>query len=511
MKKILLCVALLSLFIASDMLAQNHGWCGTSHESLTDAKNRVINNRALAANSNSAQVRMDIRWVPLQFHILANNDGTSTVDLMKVFEMLCALNDDYLPLDIQFYLHDDFNLIKSTSLNNNPNLSTNPLAQAIMVGNKVASAVNIYIARVIPSAGGIGNTLGFYQGGFDWIVLQRDQISAATVETVTHELGHFFSLPHPFMGWDFEPYEEATHGNPAPAFSPNGTPTENVSGNNCMTAGDAICDTEPNYLFGFTWPNCNFTPQIMDPQGVVVDPQEDNYMAYFIGCSSSFTQGQTDAINNDLDQRTALQNANDFDNTPLTDAPVLNFPINQESTPLYNIVGFDWDPVPGATSYIVQVDKTSNFGFSPSSFKFVTGTYVEFEDIFDANTSYFWRVKAIKEGSACGAVSDLQTGRFTTGGTVSTNDIKEVLNHNISPNPLSADEILNINIETNEGFDATINLYNLSGQKMREVNTTFGLGTSNYELSVANLSQGMYILSIQTETGVLNEKIVVTK
>lgn len=513
MKKILFILFTISALFSLEAIAQN-GFCGMTVEDQIIIKERMMQNRANAANS--VQIRTGVRWVPIQFHILEDNNGGNRVDAVDVLEMLCALNEDYLDQDIQFFMKHEFNFIKNSSVNANPTFTNipssgvpnNPFAQSVLSGAKVFGAINIFITKDIP--GDFGQTLGYYLPSFDYLVLRRTQVSALKVETLTHELGHFFTLPHPFLGWDGEPWEEAVHGNPAPVTSPGGVQTERVDGSNCTFAGDGFCDTKPNYLFGFSWPNCNYAGNCLDPNSEAVAPgvQEENYMAYFTGCASEFTSEQKAAIAADLDARTSLHTTLDPDITAFTDAPTQNYPIDGEETPLYNVVGFDWEPVGGATSYLVEVDRQPTFSFNPSV-KFVSGgTYVEFEDVFDANKTYYWRVKALKEGNVCGEV--LSTS-FRTGTVTGISEIKEVLAYTISPNPISAGEILNINIETNETFDAVINVYNLSGQKIKEVNTTFGFGTTNQQLSVSDMSEGMYIISIESENGVLTEKVVVTR
>ncbi|MFK7773845.1 MAG: zinc-dependent metalloprotease [Saprospiraceae bacterium] len=509
MKKTLLILFAISALFSINAIAQN-GFCGMTVEEQLIIKERMMQNRANAANS--VQVRTGVMWVPIQFHILTDNDGGNRVDIMKVLDMLCALNEDYLDQDIQYFMKDGLNFINNSSVNTNPNVggpNNNPFAQTVMVGAKVLSAINIYIVKDIPSSSP-GNTLGFYSPTFDWLVLNRSQVSAVNVETLTHELGHFFTLPHPFLGWDGEYWEEGVHGNPAPINSPGGVKTELMNGNNCTFAGDGFCDTKPNYGLGFGWSGCNYNGNCMDPNGELLATgiQENNYMAYFINCASEFTPEQKAAIAADLNSRTSLHTTIEPDITAFTDSPTQNFPIDGEDTPLFNVVGFDWEPVAGATSYVVEVDRQPNYSFEPSV-KFVSGgTYVEFEDIFDADKTYYWRVKAIKEGNVCGEV--LSTS-FRTGTVTGVREIKEVLNYTISPNPISDEETLNINIETNEAFEAVINLYNLSGQKIKEVNATFAHGTTNHQLSVGDLSEGMYIISIESENGVLTEKVVVTR
>ena len=60
-------------------------------------------------------------------------------------------------------------------------------------------------------------------------------------------------------------------------------------------------------------------------------------------------------------------------------------------------------------------------------------------------------------------------------------------------------------------FDADVRIYSTSGKLLQTQSHSFGTGTSHVELDVAGLSTGMYFLFIESESGVLNEKIIVTR
>jgi len=517
MKKILFVFLTISTLFSMETIAQS-GFCGMSIEDQIVIKEKMLQNRADALNT--VQVRTGIMWVPIQFHILEDNNGGNRVDVMNVLDMLCALNEDYLDQDIQFFMKDDFNFIKNSSVNNNPNIggqNSNPFAQTVMTGAKVLNGINIFIVKDIPGGiGGQGQILGFYSPTFDWLVLKRSEVSANKVETLTHELGHFFTLPHPFLGWDSQPWDEDTHGNPAPVNSPGGVQTERMDGSNCNFAGDGICDTNPNYSLGFGWPNCDYTGPVQDPNGVLLAPQvqEENFMAYFIGCATEFTPDQKALISMDLNspQRNYL-NAGSV--TPLSDAiataPTTQSPINGANTPFYNVVELDWSGVAGATHYFVEVDRTSTFSFAPEG-QLVTGTTAVFEDVFDENRTYYWRVKAYSAGNPCGPISSVES--FKTGvttGMVDLDEIVEVKEWKVSPNPIKSDQILNIQVVADLVFDANVKVFTTSGQLVQSQAHTFGAGTSHLELNIEGLSMGMYLLFIESESGVLNEKIVVTR
>lgn len=95
------------------------------------------------------------------------------------------------------------------------------------------------------------------------------------VGALTHELGHFFGLPHTFSG--------------------NGD--ELADGSNCETAGDRICDTpadpfnpEEDEVSDLV-KNCIFYAERKDANGKFYQPDVGNIMSYY-QCPCGFTRGQ---------------------------------------------------------------------------------------------------------------------------------------------------------------------------------------------------------------------------
>ena len=79
----------------------------------------------------------------------------------------------------------------------------------------------------------------------------------------------------------------------------------------------------------------------------------------------------------------------------------------------------------------------------------------------------------------------------------------------VSPTPLSKNAVLSLNLTTETTFDAQIKLYNVSGKLMKTEKRTFEAGFSSQTMSVSDLNSGLYILTIESEKGVLNKKIVI--
>ncbi len=132
--------------------------------------------------------------------------------------------------------------------------------------------INVYWSSVVgPPADPIcgfssGFVAGLYSGG---IMMSKDCPGA-----LSHEMGHFFGLPHTFAGSG-----------------------ELVNGSNCETAGDQICDTPADPYYDdpdIVWvdENCIFQPLFQDANGEYYRPDVGNIMSYyFCGCSS-FTYQQ---------------------------------------------------------------------------------------------------------------------------------------------------------------------------------------------------------------------------
>ena len=189
---------------------------------------------------------------------------------------------------------------------------------------------------------------------------------------------------HPFHGWGDEgapPYDETYEGKPAPFFAPDPNftrdriLTENADGSNCDVAGDMICDTPAEYLYfsAIDQSRCRYTKAMLDPKGVQIAPDASLIMGYFLeGCISRFTEEQVALMKADLqsNRRRSLRA-----NTPppineITGSPTLIDPIAQKETANYNKVLLRWEPTPNATSYLVEVHRTSSF--SSSSTRIVT-------------------------------------------------------------------------------------------------------------------------------------------
>jgi hypothetical protein len=140
----------------------------------------------------------------------------------------------------------------------------------------VKNRINVYYVEdiLIPEgAAGYAALGGITSMNSQGIVLKKPDNSTGVT---THELGHYFGLPHTFMGT---------------------TTTELVNGSNCATTADNICDTPADPYIEDTpdemWVdgNCRFIYEGKDANGEYYDPLVGNIMSYY-PCACEFTHEQ---------------------------------------------------------------------------------------------------------------------------------------------------------------------------------------------------------------------------
>ena len=504
MNKIALLFIAAILLLGGTVQAQ-HAICGTGYS--PEMMQRLLANKKAIADSPATFRNGDITYVPIKFHLIGKGDGSSRISEGLVLDMLCHINEEYADQDIQFYVFNGFNYIDNNAAYSNP--EDVPL---VMAGQKDNDAMNIYIGQKAdpPNGSGLGVTLGYYSPSNDWIVIKKSEINGNSA-TAPHEIGHYFSLPHPFLGWDCTSWTEAEFGNPtnittAPC-SP--VPVELADGSNCNTAGDMICDTPADYNLGFSDGNdCNYTGNCMDPNGNLLDPMENNFMSYFNGCADyEFTPDQKALIAADLNSRIGLDTDWQPSATEINGIPDLVAPVGGATTSGYNNVLIDWTPVDGATHYVLEIDLAANFSIIPQRFVVAGDSY--WVTTLNASTTYFWRVRPFNSYVACTDKS--VTGEFKTPSTTSTVEPAFVNNWTVRPNPVAQGDQLEIIIDSNENFDATIRLLTTAGQLVQMEQATFNSGTAYHTVDTRDLTAGIYLLSIQSDAGVLNRRVVIGK
>jgi Secretion system C-terminal sorting domain len=505
-KPLLLILFALTSLVAFAQHKHSMGTCGMSTAEGEQLVTRMLLNRVNAMQIPITE-RGAVSYIPIHFHLTANSLGTGRHKEWNVLDQLCDLNDAYRPYEIQFYLseHPVQGLFdKSISSDNVYNNQSNTFA---MAARRHPNALNVYVAlNAATSNNQPGVTLAYYTPTNDWIVSKKDQINGSGNGTLAHEVGHFFSLPHTFLGWENGGFDATFPTWPkAPATSPGGTTTERQNGTNCTTAGDKICDTPPDYNFGFGWPGCTpYTGGAQDPLGTVVDPQENNFMGYFIGCSNYvFTPGQITNFKNDL----AASDRNYLDNTFAPASTTLTIPANFMLSPAQNevmgtpsAVPVTWASVPEATHYLVEVDLAPSF-ISTKLQSIIVKNTTSATFALDPSKTYYYRVRPFNLYTTCGAFTNRS---FKTGTSVGIEDLPNLVSAEVAPNPISGSEF-NLMLNATESFDMNARLTDATGRVvLQKQNVQVIAGEQAIAFDVADLPNGAYFLSItagnRTET-----------
>jgi hypothetical protein len=516
MKQTLNILVLLLLCLPTFMNGQSNNvkeQCGTDFTPEMEA--RLLQNIATAKRLNLPSVSRTTTYVPVKVHLVGNNDGTQRADKNRVFTALCALNQRYADQDMVFYLAGIYDL-NNTILNNHSNVSAAQFQMSLRK-NQHNNAINIFVCKALNTGSSQGTTLGYYSPTYDIIAMRANQMNT-TSTTLTHEMGHFFSLPHPFNGWEGSDYSTANNPSGAP-YGPGNLPpasiggelVELVDGSNCSTAADYFCDTDPDYNLGFGWNGCNYTGGAVDPTGTIVNPDESLYMGYFNdNCTNKFTGEQQGAIAADAQtfQRNYLFVSSPASTTEITTAATLVSPGNGATTPYHDEVYLNWDDVPGANQYFVQIARNSSFSLIIEEVLVTNSIYTS--NILSAGINYYWRVKAFNEVSVCNNFS--ASRQFTTSSfTVNTKEALTSTAIKLQPNFTSEGQIVNLNIQTDAKIDATIRIVNVAGQVMKSIdNVTFQAGTHVHEIETQGLTPGVYIVNLQTANNQINERLIIT-
>jgi len=497
---------------ANFTMVQSQHVCGTIDQTAILERTKM-NKRALALHPELRNG--EVLYVPLQFHIVTLNDGTGAIGEEKILEQLCRLNEDYQGLNIHFYLKNDFNYIAYTKLYEDPG---HQFSSVKMSANKVNNAINIFIVDQIGSNGS-GTTLGYYQPNKDWIVAIKSRVNGST-QTVSHEVGHFFSLAHPFYGWEQCPYNINDFGSPLQSThlpqNCSGALIELMDGSNCEVAADLICDTPPDYNFGLTDPenNCVLDYEVKDYNGDVIDVMENNFMSYFFGCQDyEFTPTQVDLMRADFQSsgRSYLRSSYVPDTTEFFAAQTeVTAPAFNSTTQYYDHVLVDWNDVPGASRYLVKI--TTGFFTKVETYYHVKDkSELLLTDLPQSENNITVLIWPYNEGSSCNTVPS-QTHKFKTGANsvVAVFDLSENQGFRLFPNPVSLKDG-NMILWSDESIDnCTIRISDLHGRNIFVKNTALNSGDNKIELESSKINTGIYFMHLSTQNKSYSKKIIIS-
>lgn len=502
-------------FMALGLQAQNQSTygCGVGLAEGAVIKERMMENRrnvpqeAIDAFQNSR----NIKYLPVKFHVVTNTAGDGQVSLSNLMAMLSDMNNDFASQDVQFYLQgtsNSINFIKNNSIYND-GASLN--SQLAMVNAKSAGAINIFIS---PS---VSNQVASYYTGAGDFVFVLNQMCNGSSSTGTHEVGHYFTLPHTFYGWEGQ--------NAMTSYSPGNVPNT-INGSsverfartggtaNCALAADGFCDTPADYISYRD--NCPFTGALKDPNGIQIDPEESNFMSYFAdACVDSFSAEQKAAMASDIISRWNSFSPPAIIATVNGNGVTATYPTNNSTIQLNGDLTMSWSAVSNTTAYLVSLERT----FSGVPIDQLLDTIVYTNNITIAQSrlitpsGYAWHVRPINQYQVSG--SNSQTFNFTTS-LASTSIINhatfsENADMRIAQNPLSS-STAEIFINIPKDLVAALSVYSINGRQLMNIEgVQLNKGDNAQLMEVGALANGVYILNLQTELGSLQQKLVIQR
>lgn len=409
------------------------------------------------------------KYIPVKVHLVGNNEGKGYMRVDWALENLCKLNRDFAPVGMYFYLAAEINYINN-----------NELFQGLPEGvydeartEKEEGMLNIFYTGSAPGWCGV-----YYP--FPDVVLLQIACAQPGNTTLTHEVGHFFGLPHTFSGWE--------NGRTPPASQ-----QERVDGTNCRNTADRFCDTKPDYV-SFRW-GCNFPDSLTDPTGAKFKPDPTFYMNYAgDNCHSRFSNEQILAMNDNAEFNRGW-------NFPAVDTLISNttnllYPAEGDSTINPETVDLKWQKMNGAIGYLVQVARVA-FWEVLNVNQIVWGDTITQVKLFD-EWPFSWRVRAIYPGNVCAPFS--QIGNFYTKpipvGLSSTNILKELVK--IYPNPVGNTSMLAIDLPS----AGIVTIYKADGRLVLTEKTALS------HFTYSNFERGVYFVHIQIEDQTLVERVI---
>lgn len=465
-------------------------WCGTRD-------GRVAWLEEYQQNPHSYPRSADTLLVPITLHLVGTTGGSGFFPMPELLDAFCVLNQDFAPYGIRFYINFPIRYIANSEWYNH-NFQTG--AEMMEIHN-VANTINCYISES-PAPGVCG-----YSDYGRGVALAKNCTNDGK-HTWAHEIGHFLSLPHTFFGWEGIEHD---YSQAAPDLVNYGRLAERVDSIDCELASDGFCDTPPDYL-NFRWA-CNLDKesnlQQTDPTGMTFRSQARYFMSYATdACMSVFSPQQSEAMRANLltekvdmlSDPTPVPDISDTETTPI-------YPVDGDTLPYYNKVLISWEPIEGATHYLIEMSAKADFT-GPIFRRDVEGTSFVREGGIKEQT-YYWRLRPYNRGITCGLLSDVFS--YTTGqGPVSGIPVLPGMEEwTVYPNPAEAGTGPGMRLRMERDEEVMLRLLSASGQIMGEARLNLSAGMQEVPLPFRVEGGGWFVLQMTGREGVAHRRFVV--
>ncbi len=492
-------VCIISCLAASGM-AQTplaNEWCGYTGKSpwldwYQLHKSEIVHDRGV-----------DTAWlyVPMTVQIVGDNSGNGYFPFENAIRAVCEMNENYADAHIRFYLvpGDAVRYLNNSAWYKHQYSGGSQLINQ----NKLPNRLNAFV--VDDPAGNCGYA---WQ---DAIVLGK-KCSGADNTTWSHEAGHHLSLPHPFLGWEGFQWDYSQ----AAPDEINGFPVEKTDGSNCYFSGDGFCDTRPDYLNNRWFCNNNKESNILqrDPNGIEFRSDASLFMGYANDeCASRFTQEQMEAMRENLYTEHSAYIAGDPPFSEINDnaSVALISPVDSQNVQ-YNNVTLQWNLVPGASFYVVEVSPQASF--SPKVYHQVFTGPVTSTTITKGllnNWNMYWRVRVYNEWDICQPYDNIQVGVFRTKNLTATNELERVILAELSPNPVPGGFPARLDITSDESMEVALLVTDAAGRVCQSQTLRLSTGDNSIEIPTDHLNAGFYVVSVHNEKGSFTKRFVVTE
>jgi hypothetical protein len=504
-------VIILIFCISTTLLSQQNHSCQTKTDDNSLSQIEQFSNYYYHQNGKFKKNGTTRKVVSITLHLVSDDDESRRLSINRAFKLVCELNElmdtanlFFFVNDVKFIKNSTWNADATNHYSDFSNLKEDNTINVFLVGNtSSADLCGVYVGTAVNQ----GNA-----GGRDIIAVSA---TCANASTLSHEIGHFLSLPHTFYGWENRGTAGST-GN-APNFA------ERVDNSNCSTAGDKICDTPPDYLYA-RWSNgncaasgtvslviddANASVELTDPNGVEFTVDGTNIMSYSSNdCMTYFSEDQIEAMHFNLETYRSSYILENIDETPIQETISVISPLATDTVP-FNEATLSWNPVLGATHYLVQVN------YVPS---FATGLMVAEEittstsiDIFnlEPNRTFRWRVIPYHGAHTCenAFVKSFFVGDFSVGENEYA--IDEIAKLNLYPNPTEINRKLTLKIYAKEALDIDFTILNSIGQVVQNGQMNLTKGNNFIKIQHGSLGKGIFILAIRKEQQMIIERFVV--
>jgi hypothetical protein len=392
--------------------------------------------------------------------------------------MICQLNERFAPVGFYFYINGPINYIDNSTYY----AHTFWEGYSMMSSNNVSNSVNVYFV------GDPNGNCGYFAPGPDAVAI-KNSCGQPTSTTLTHELGHYFGLPHTFYGWE--------NGNTPwnPELVTRGP------GANCSFEGDMFCDTDADYL-DYRW-QCPYGGSKLDANGDEYHPDSSVYMSYsYDACQSRFTAQQIGAMQSDLHTwRTDLLAGGHPVYTTL-DTPKLVYP---NSTVYSNNKTIRWNKVPGAEMYQVKIT------FHPSSLvkqqALITDTMLTLDFVLSEQANYLVKVIPISGMNVCREKIGSKQFNYSSSTLSIATTGNDGRGFTIAPNPASGHTVVRMDGLT--GGEYAVELLTITGQRLYSQAVTNRNGSAELHIPLQGLTAGLYLLRLSGDNTVRTEKLIV--